>query len=237
MTHNKLNPDLSNRALVTGASSGIGFAVADALHQAGYRVDGIARSKPDPTPDWLTMHQIDLSAIDKLPDNMRDLRTDYGVLVLNAGYGRFGGLEQFSYAQIQHLLDTNLTSNVFLIKHFLPHLKRAGGGDVVIIGSESALQGGPAGAVYCASKFALRGLSQSLRSDCAGSNIRVMLINPGPVATDFFAHTNFAPKPGAAYALTAAQVAESVVHTIRQPRHVVIEEINMQPTHRSFQKK
>lgn len=237
MKHNKINPDLSKRALVTGASSGIGRATAHVLHEAGYVVEGIARTTPDATPNWLTMHQIDLSELDMLPTKLRDLSTDFGVLVLNAGYGRFGGLEQFSYPQIQHLLNTNLTSNVFLIKHYLPHMKRAGGGDVIIIGSESALQGGPAGAVYCASKFALRGLAQSLRTDCAGSNIRVMLINPGPVETNFFADTNFAPKPGEAYSLTASQVADSVLHTIQQPRNVVVEEINLQPTHRAFQKK
>ncbi|GHA01619.1 short-chain dehydrogenase [Arenicella chitinivorans] len=237
MKHNKLKPELPKRALVTGASTGIGLAVAQGLHKSGYTVDGIARGKPAQVSDWLTMHQIDLSKINTLPDKLRALSLDHSVLVLNAGYGRFGGLEQFSYSQIQHLLDTNLTSNVFLIKHFLPHLKRAGGGDVVIIGSESALQGGPAGAVYCASKFALRGLAQSLRADCAGNNIRVMLINPGPVATEFFAETSFEPKSGEVYSLTAEQVAESVLHAIQQPRNVVIEEINLQPMHRSFQKK
>jgi len=77
----------------------------------------------------IDQQQLDLSKIDKLPEYLKNnaqLNKAFDVLVLNAGYGRFGGLEQFSHNQIRHLIDTNLVSNLFLIKHYLPLMKAQG---------------------------------------------------------------------------------------------------------------
>ena len=159
------------------------------------------------------------------------------MLVLNAGYGQFGGLEQFSHDQIRRLVDTNLVSNLFLIKHFLPKMKQNRGGDIVLIGSESAVQGAKAGAVYCATKFAIRGLAQSLRADCSTANIRVILVNPGPVSSNFFDELNFEPQSGDDFEIPAESIASSVMSALSQPRSVVVDEINIQPIKRSFKKK
>jgi NADP-dependent 3-hydroxy acid dehydrogenase YdfG len=225
------------QALVTGASSGIGLATVSALHNAGYSVSGVARDFSKTDFDALRKIELDLSLIDALPEALRQFTHIPTVLVLNAGYGQFGGVEQFSHAQIKRLIDTNLVSNLFLIKHFLPKMKQAGIGDIVLIGSESALQGAKAGAVYCASKFAIRGLAQSLRADCSTANIRVMLVNPGPVESDFFDDLSFAPQSGDDFEIPAESVAQTIVHALSQPRNVVIDEINMQPMKRSFRKK
>lgn len=225
-------------ALVTGASSGIGLATSRALFDAGYSVEGIARNFSKAQFEELQKVELDLSMVDALPEALHQFKRAPDVLVLNAGYGQFGGIEQFSHSQIRRLVDTNLVSNLFLVKHFLPKMKQQGGGsDIVLIGSESALHGAKAGAVYCATKFAIRGLAQSLRADCSTANIRVMLVNPGPVASGFFDELNFQPQDGDEFEIPAESVASAIMSALDQPRSVVVDEINIQPIKRSFRKK
>jgi len=224
-------------ALVTGASSGIGLAVSKLLLDNNYRVEGVARSFAAGVCDGLIKTEMDLSNLDQLKQNLKSYKDAPEVLVLNAGYGQFGGLEQFSHEQIQSLINTNLVCNLFLLKHFLPLMKVKGLGDIVLIGSESGLQGAKMGAVYCATKFAIRGLAQSLRADCAGSNIRVILVNPGPVSSNFFDELNFEPQAGQDFAIEPESIAETVLSALQQPRNVVLDEINIQPIKRSFSKK
>jgi len=223
-------------ALVTGASKGIGLKTAEFLMAAGVSVTGLGRDFSAIMPAFDDV-VCDLGNLAQLESLLPSFPTPMGTLVLNAGVGQFGGLEQFSSKQIQRLINVNLVSHLLIVKHYLPLMKRQGGGDIVIIGSESALQGARSGSVYCATKFALRGLAQSLRADCANSNIRVQLINPGPVNTGFFDDLNFAPQHGQEFALNADDVANVVVHTLAQPRHVVMDEINIQAMKRSFSKK
>jgi len=232
---------MNKTALITGASSGIGLSLARQMASKGIRVTGVARNfsklEPNEKIDTINIDLSELNHLDRILTTEVRLNQAFDTLVLNAGYGHFGGLEQFSNKQISRLVDTNLTSNLFLLKHFLPKIKSKGGGDIVIVGSESALQGAKAGAVYCATKFALRGLAQSLRADCATANIRVILINPGPVDSDFFKDLNFAPQEGEAYVIDPVDVANTILHALEQPSNVVCDEINMQPLKRSFQKK
>lgn len=232
---------MSKSVLITGGSSGIGLSLANLMSANGMNVTSIARNYSkvgnDNNVDQL---RLDLSDIDALPQRLKEeekLNQAFDILVLNAGYGRFGGLEQFSYSQIRHLVDTNLVSNLFLIKHYLPLMRLQGGGDIVLLGSESALQGGKAGSVYCATKFAIRGLAQSLRADCASSNIRVFLINPGPVGSDFFHELDFQPQEGDEFVIQPNDVANIIFSALSQPRNVVCDEINLQPVKRSFKKK
>lgn len=224
-------------ALVTGASSGIGLAIARSLVAQGYELDGIARDFSCTDLEQMRQHSIDLSELDTLPNALKQIEATPHVMVLNAGYGQFGGLEQFSHRQIRALVDTNLVSNLFLIKHFLPLMKQRGSGDIVLIGSESSLQGARAGSVYCATKFAIRGLAQSLRADCSTNDIRVILINPGPVDSDFFDHLNFEPQEGVEFVIPASAVADAVSAALLQPRSVVVDEVNLQPIKRYFRKK
>jgi len=103
---------------------------------------------------------------------------------------------------------------------------------LIFIGSEAALTGSRKGSIYCASKFALRGFSQALRDECAKSSVRVSLINPGMVKTDFFQDLNFEPGEHHSNYLTATDVAETVIYIINARSGIIIDEINLNPANK-----
>jgi 3-hydroxy acid dehydrogenase/malonic semialdehyde reductase len=111
----------------------------------------------------------------------------------------------------------------------VPHLKGKRQGDLIFMGSESALSGARQGSLYCAAKFALRGLSQSLRAECGRRGVRVSLINPGMVRTPFFDQLNFRPGVGAEHAIEPDDVAQAVSMVLTARQGTVIDEINLSP--------
>jgi NADP-dependent 3-hydroxy acid dehydrogenase YdfG len=220
--------------LVTGASSGIGRAVAQNLLRQGHHVIGVSRDCRKFTRPMANFSpvQLDLSRLNDLPQKIRELQQtfpDIDAVVFSAGMGRFGSLEEFSYPQIEALMTLNFTSQVFLTKALLPALKRKANSDLIYIGSEAALKGSRKGAVYCASKFALRGFTQALREECGAGNARVCLINPGMVKTAFFEELAFEPGGHESNALLPEDVAEAVAYVLNSSPLMVIDEINLSP--------
>jgi len=220
--------------LVTGASSGIGKAICERLLAEGHRVTGFARdfSKFPCTSDNFLPLAVDLSDLDHLPSKLEKLREQLATitsLVCCAGRGEFAGLEELSYGQIKSLIDLNFTSQAFLVKHFLPLLKRSGDGNIIFIGSEAAISGSRKGTIYCASKFALRGFAQALRDESAKSGVRVSIINPGMVKTTFFDKLNFRHGSAEENYILPEDVAETVAMILRTRTGTVFDEINLSP--------
>ncbi len=222
------------RVLITGASSGIGRAVCEKLLADGHRAIGVARDFGKFPCDnrHFEAHSIDLADLDQLPDHLQNLVATYpalDALVLNAGVGRFGTIEQFSYEQIRALIDLNFTSHVFVARAFLPTLKKAGRGHLVFMGSEAALTGTAQGSLYCAAKFALRGLAQALRAECARAGVRVTLVNPGMVQSPFFHELDFRPGPEPDNYIMPEDIAEVIVQALTARDGTVLDEINLSP--------
>jgi len=220
--------------LVTGASSGIGRACTSLLLARGYAVIGVARDFGKfPCNDPLfTALAIDLSDLDDLPAQLERLLAAHPVIdaaICCAGRGRFGSLEEFSYAQIRGLLELNLTSQVYLARALLPAMKQRGAGDLIFIGSEAALSGGKRGAVYSAAKFGLRGLAQSLRLECAASGVRISIINPGMVSTAFFDRLDFRPGDEPENYVLPEDVAQAALLVLEARAGTVFDEINLSP--------
>lgn len=228
-------PAQNRTAVVTGASSGIGRAICEKLLQDHWQVVGLARDFakfPQRRHDSFTAHSLDLGQIDALPRQLDEIAGGHeqvDALICGAGMGRFGHLEQFSYPQIRELVDLNFTSQAFVVRAFLPRMKRQGGGDIVIIGSEAALKGSRKGTLYCASKFALRGFAQALREESSVAGVRVCLINPGMVQTAFFDELDFAPGKDPDQHLLAGDVAAAVCQVLQARQGTVIDEINLSP--------
>jgi 3-hydroxy acid dehydrogenase/malonic semialdehyde reductase len=225
---------IKRTVLVTGASSGIGRAIARNLLDQGHHVIGLSRDRTRfsrPMANFSPV-QLDLSQLPELPQKLRELTQAFpniDAVVFSAGRGQFGSVEEFSYAQIEALMALNFTSQAFLTRALLPSLKRKARGDLIFIGSEAALKGSRKGAVYCASKFAVRGFAQALREECGRSHVRVCLINPGMVKTEFFEQLAFEPGDEASNYLLPEDVAETVAYVLNARSEIVIDEINLNP--------
>ncbi|NOT86025.1 MAG: SDR family oxidoreductase [Methylococcaceae bacterium] len=220
--------------LVTGASSGIGRAMAKKLLSMGFQVLGVSRdcSQFKHAHPNFSSFTLDLSALKQLPARAAELSKAYPQLdgvVFAAGAGQFGSLEEFSFAQIEQLMNLNFTGNALLTRALLPSLKRKQKADLIYVGSEAALKGSRKGTIYCASKFALRGFTQALREECAKSQVRVSLINPGMVKTPFFDQLSFEPGDDMTQYITAEDVADAMQYILSSNPNIVLDEINLSP--------
>jgi len=225
------------KLLVTGASRGIGRAIAERLLNSEAQVIGIGRdfSAWPALPEGFQTLTLDLADLNALPDRLKQLcaeHPDIDGVISNAGSGRFGALEQSSPAQIRAQVDLNLTQHLLLARALLPLLKRKKFGDLVFMGSEAALAGGRNGAVYSACKFALRGAAQALRQECAAAGVRVAIVNPGMVQSGFFDELDFRPGEAPENHIRPADVAEAVVLALNAPPGTVVDEINLSPLKR-----
>ncbi len=228
---------ITRSILVTGASSGIGRACARQLLQVGHQVIGTSRdcSQFSRKHKNFSSISLDLARPDEIPGQLKTLQKDYPALdtvIFAAGYGQFSALEQFSYAQIQQLITVNFTSQAIITRALLPQLKRKTHANLIYIGSEAALKGSRKGAIYCASKFALRGFTQALRDECGSSSVKVSLINPGMVRTPFFEQLDFQPGDAETHALLAEDIAQTVDYILHSNKNIVIDEINLNPANK-----
>ena len=169
--------------------------------------------------------QILLNTIAKIINEHKDL----DCLVSNAGFGKFGTLETFSTKEINDFIFTNLTSHMILTNKILPHLKKIRKGNIIFIGSESALKGGKNGSLYSTAKFGLRGFSQSIREESCSKNIHVSLINPGMVRTSFFNNLDFMPGEDKSNAIEPDDIGKIIIDILSTRNGSVIEEINLSP--------
>lgn len=229
----------SRTLLVTGATSGIGAAICRRLLQDGHRVLGMGRDfsrwSAEQAPGW-TAYPVNLDDLDDLPKVLEDLlrrHREVDGAVLSAGRGLLGHVEQFSYSQIRQLIDLNFTSQAFVARALMPHLKGRGGGDLIFIGSEAALEGKRQGSVYCASKFALRGFAQALREEGAKRGVRVTQIHPGVVRTPLFDGLHISPGPADEHALEADDVADAVRYVLSLRPGAVVDELRLAPRQQS----
>ncbi len=226
--------------LITGASSGIGKELTSLLLEKNRTVIGMARDFSKCSfREHPLFHAVpvDLSSLEGLAPLLRDLTLQYGdadALVLNAGIGLFGGLEEYSYEQIETITSINFLSAVFITRAFLPLLKKKKRGVILFTGSEAALAGKAKGSLYCATKFALRGFAQALRHECAKSGIRVCLIHPGPVQTPFFTRLRFCPENDPDYYCLPEEIARLMLDQLEGRPGFVQEEIIVSPLKRAF---
>ena len=222
------------KVLVTGSSDGIGRSITLALLNSGAKVIGLARdhSKFNPETKNYIKYKTDFSNEEILLNTIAKIIKDHkdlDCLVSNAGFGKFGTLETFSTKEINDFIFTNLTSHMILTNKILPHLKKIRKGNIIFIGSESALKGGKNGSLYSAAKFGLRGFSQSIREESCSKNIHVSLINPGMVRTSFFNNLDFMPGEDKSNAIEPDDIGKIIIDILSTRNGSVIEEINLSP--------
>jgi 3-oxoacyl-[acyl-carrier protein] reductase len=224
-------------ALVTGASRGIGRAIARRLASMGSAVAICGRDK-----DALQAAEEELRSqitgvftqvadvtnpadVDKLVHDAESTLGPISILVNNAGIGVFGPAHEKSEADWDRVLNTNLKSVFLVSKAVVPSMIRHGRGDIINISSLAGKNAFAGGGLYCASKWGVRGLSACMAEDLRGHNIRVAVICPGSVATEF---SGRGPKD-ATKALTADDVAHAVAMLVTQGPQSFLSEVDLRP--------
>ncbi|MER8368114.1 oxidoreductase [Mesorhizobium sp. M1378] len=183
-----MNGNSEKTALVTGASSGIGRASAEALARAGFTVFGTSRRAISNGPTQVSMLTCDVTdgdSVDALVSTVLAQTGRIDLLVNNAGVGLLGGAEESSVAQVQALFDVNLFGVMRMTNAVLPSMRRRGEGRIINIGSILGLVPAPYSAHYSAVKHALEGYSESLDHEVRAFNVRVSVIEPAFVRTVF----------------------------------------------------
>ena len=175
-------------AIVTGASAGIGKAIAPALDAAGYRVFGTYRRPPATRSPGIEYLACDVTSDESVKAAAGEVLSKTGridLLVNNAGVGLFAGAEESSLEQAKSLFDVNLFGVIRMTKAVLPAMRQQGSGRIVNISSVMGLIPAPFWALYAASKHALEGYSESLDHEIRGSGVRVVLVEPAYTRTSF----------------------------------------------------
>ncbi len=178
--------------LITGCSSGIGLHLAQSLHEQGYRVFASARKHSDVeklTQLGLRCLQLDIADSESIQAAMKSLLSECDgklyALINNAGFGQPGAVEDLTRDVLQQQFETNLFGLVELTNKFLPIMHQQRYGRIIQISSVLGFVAMPFRGAYIASKYALEGISDTLRLELKGTNIYVSLIEPGPITSHF----------------------------------------------------
>lgn len=225
------------RALITGASSGIGKATALAFAESGIHVALVSRSqsKLEEVADLATKcgvaakaYSVDLSDVAQVSDQIAAIAQDFGaidILVNNAGMGYTGSLQDTPLSDWQAVLDLNLTSVFQCIQAVLPEMRQRHQGTIINIASVAGHQVFPNWGAYCVSKFGLVALSKALAIEERANGIRVVTISPGSVNTPIWDTDTVQADFDRSQMLTPEIVAQSVLYTALLPEQAVIEEM------------
>jgi NAD(P)-dependent dehydrogenase (short-subunit alcohol dehydrogenase family) len=205
---------------VTGASSGFGRAISQAVVDRGHRVvaatrtRGAAQELVDQHPDRSLAIALDVTNAAASRAAFSEAIARFGrvdVVVNNAGYGHVGAVEELTDAELRQQLEVNLFGVINVTRAALPHLRRQRSGHFVQMSSLNGVEGLAGGGYYAASKFAIEGLSESLADEVAPLGIRVTIVEPGPHRTRF-ANERSAPRarPISDYADSVGKTREIV---------------------------
>jgi NADP-dependent 3-hydroxy acid dehydrogenase YdfG len=236
------------RILITGVSSGIGRSVALALAKKGAELFLLARRidrlneleaiiKSDHPDSLVHLLPFDVNSTDLFEKLSQRTQGKVDVLINNAGLAL--GREKVVDSDLldwEQMINTNITANFKMAHHVLPWMFAQGSGDIVNLCSVAGHYTYSGGAVYCATKHAVKAFTRVLREETCGKNIRVMQISPGMVDTEF-SSVRFKGNKDLADSvykgmtpLSGDDIARMIVFMLEQPRHVVIDEIITMPS-------
>lgn len=241
---------IKKNILITGCSSGIGLGLAEGLQRRGYRVFATVRKTEDVArleAQGLESVQLDVNDSNSIQTAVQEIlrRTDGKIyaLINNAGYGQPGAVEDLGREVLRSQFETNVFGALELTNSVLPGMRTQGQGRIINISSLLGLVALPFRGAYNASKFALEGLTDTLRLELRGSGVFISLIEPGPIRSEFRPNSflayqkNINPdhsvhrdkyramekrltKSGVAmpFTLTPEAVLKKVVHALESPR-------------------
>ncbi len=220
-------------AFITGASGGIGAAVARSLAEHGVRLGLVSRRGDDLGLDDAIGVQCDVRDYGQVERAVAATVDRFGgldIVVANAGVGSYHPFLETPMEHVREMIDANLYGTIWTVRAALPHLIQRGEGDVVSIASEAGRRGLPGEAVYCASKFGEVGFIRSLDHELRLQGIRCTNVCPGGVATDFALAEGYGRSTDVlASMMSAEDVADVVLFVLTRPRGYRILETAFRP--------
>jgi NADP-dependent 3-hydroxy acid dehydrogenase YdfG len=224
--------DLKNKiAVVTGVSKGIGKAICQQLLENGAIVFGLGRNNNDIEHTKYTFISCDVRNYESVKNAFEQVFEKsvqhIDILINNAGLGYFGFVEDMPIEQFHEMQETNMNGIFYCCKMVLPSMKKNQFGHIVNIASTAALEGMPQVAGYCASKWAVKGFSESLFREVRDFRVKVTCIYPGSVKTDFFRNS-----PGIKphdYMLMPEDVAANIVYALQMPENFHTVNLEIRP--------
>lgn len=220
-------------AMVTGASRGIGAAVARALAAEGAHLALASRSGDDLGIEGAVARPADVRDPTALEALVKETVERFGgldILVVNAGVGAYGPFLDLPADQLEEMIDVNVKGALYSIRAALPHLLRSDAADLVMLASEAGRRGLPLEAVYCSSKFAQVGMTRALDHELREQGVRCTNVCPGGVATDFAMGRGRTPDmPALQGMMTSEDVADVVLFVLTRPRNHRLLEVAMRP--------
>lgn len=226
--------------LITGASQGVGQATATRLVAEGARVTLVARgaarleaaARELASPDRVLAVTADVGDATAMREAVARTVETFGGLdavVLSAGTTARGPVETLALADWERTLRTNLTGAFITTQSALPALRDRGGGHVIAISSGAGKRGYPAMSAYCASKFGLMGLMESLAAEVSDAGIHCCTICPGSILTEFGNRSISEKLASGARYLQPEDVADAVIYLLTQPKRAWTQELNLWP--------
>ena len=220
-------------ALVTGASGGIGAAVARSLAREGVRVGLASRRGDDLGIAEAVAAPCDVRdpvAVDAFVERVVERFGGLDIVVANAGVGAYGPFLELEPAHLEEMIDVNVKGTLYAVRAALPHLLKSDAADIVTVASEAGRRGLPFEAVYSASKFAQVGFTRALDHELRPQGIRCTNVCPGGVATEFAMGRGRTPEmPELAGMMSAEDVAEAVLFGLPRRRNHRILEMAFRP--------
>ena len=222
------------KILVTGSSGSIGRKITELLLSKGFTVVGIVRKKSNDkirNKNYFSF-ELDFSVIDNLVHDLKNIlaiHSDIDGFISCSGYGDFRKIENFSTKDILKIFNVNIISQIIISSELIPILKIKKFGNIIFIGSDAALKGSKNGSLYCSTKFGIRGFSQSIREECASSNIKVTLLNLGMVDTKFYQNLKFKPGKDISNHINIEDISNIIFNVLISSEGTVFDEINISP--------
>ncbi len=228
-------------AIISGASRGIGRAVALTLAQNGFNVALLARNKADlqtlekEIGANAKSYALDISNEQEVNLAVADILHTFGkieVVINNAGIGVFKPTEELTSEEWDNLMNTNVKGTFLLTKATLPHLKNQKSGTIIGIASDVSKRVFPHGSLYCATKYAQDAYLSAVRKEVRKFGVKVSLIYPGLVDTYF--HNDMEGSSKQSEWLQSQDIANAVLYVCNAPAHVVLDEIMIHPLSQEY---
>jgi 3-oxoacyl-[acyl-carrier protein] reductase len=228
-------------AIITGGTKGIGKAIARSFLIEGAKVIIGSRNSENlnnalkdlyPVSKNIFGKAVDVSSFEQVKELVGYAQQQFqrvDILVNCAGIGNFSKIIDSTESQLNLMINTNFKGVVYCCKAVLPHMIEKNSGTIVNIISLAGKHGLAGGALYCASKFAVRGFSESLMLEVREHNIKVISVYPGSVDTEFFSDSNISPM-NKDKILKPEDVASIVTTAVTMDRRCMLSEIDLRPT-------